>query len=623
MIRFKLDGIVVTNPDGWEDVVSKVKRDDTYNAVLIYQESEVEFTEDGYTYLYDKFLEGYCSVVDVIMEESCDDGQGYVPLFVGKIFISDCEFNERTCKAKAKLEDNSFFSMIKNNQRIKTALDADVTKNNQPLASAIVYEVDLYDISTNTNVVRNNMPTIRVYEVLKYLISFMSDNRIGFASDLFNIGGKYEGLCTCMGATIRTGSSSTWTPVSFQDFFKEVYSATEPLVMIVENPYTNPVIRIEDLNYTYVNNISLICENVYEVNTSVETSKLYTSVKVGTSITDDTNTLSFPEDINYFGFKSEEVYIVGDCNIDNTLDLTGNFARSSNIIERQLIDQIYDDNYFLLDTILTNSTTGRTTNTNTFDEVPALFYYNDRLRNSQIMSRWSGGLPNSIKQSLGPQGNGLFLAYSAAAQNVVILIPSQFTNVSFNTGSFYDGTDTFTAGISSIYYFRFTGTLIYNFTAPGQTSAIDIFIEVFDSSNNFKFRQYGGRSYFSDTANIKNIVKEFRVNMSAGDYAVLQFMPFSTLFDINQGASFECFQNTIGGGIYETYEPNDYPVITYEFDYPIEKSQFDAIVSNPLGKIAFNMDGQAFRFGWIKELTYNHIKKTASMKLFARQNNAS
>ena len=624
MIRFKLDGTVVTNPDGWEDVVSKVKRDDIYNAVLIYQESEVEFTLDGYDYLYNKLLDGYCNIIDVTMEQSCDDGQGYVPLFVGKIFISDCEFNERTGKAKAKLEDNSFFSMIKNNQKIKTALNADVTKNNQTLFPAVVYEVDVYDIGTNASVVRNNMPTLRVYEVFKYLISFMSDNRIGFASDLFNVGGKYEGLCTAMGATIRTGAASVWQPVSFQDFFKEVYAATEPLMMILENPYTNPVIRIEDVNYTYVNSVSVICNNVYEINTSVNTAKLYTSIQLGSSLTDDTFSLSFPEDINYFGFKQEEIYIIGECNVDNSLDIVGNFCRSSNTIERQLNDQIYDDKYFLIDTELSSSTSGRTTNTNTFDEVPALYYYNDRLRNSQIMSRWSGGLPNAIKQSLGPQGNGLFKAYSAAPQSIVLLaVPSQFTNVAFNTGSFYDGTDTFTAGISSIYYFKFEGTITFSFTGPGQNTAAYPIAVVRDSASNFKYQVADSLIYFSSSQNVKTVKREFRLTLSAGDQVTLNWITPSVLLDIDAGASWECYQNTIGGGVYETFSPRDYPVLLYDFECPIDKASFDTIVSNPIARIAFNTDGQAFRYGWIKDLTYNHVKKTATFKLFAKQSNAS
>lgn len=367
MIRFYLDGTLFENPDGWDELRSKVKRDDNLNAVLIFQEASVEFTGDAYTYLYDKLLTiGFCAVVDIQVEQSCTDGNGWQLLFKGRIFLADCEFNERTGKAQAKLEDNSYYSLIKNNAKIKTALDTDLTKNGQPLAQAPVYEVDFYSVAANTLQV-SDVPCIRVYDALQYLISFMSDNRVGFASNLFDIGGRWEGLCITTGQRMRTKTATPWEQLNFITLLNEVYYATEPLIMIIEDPYGSPTIRIEEQGYSYANTTNFLLENVYEVTTGIEQEKLYSSVIVGSSDTDDTFTYPFPEEIDFFGFKTEQLFITGECNIDNELQLQGDFIRSSNLIEKQLSFQDYDKSYFIIHTELASNVSGRTTNTNVFN----------------------------------------------------------------------------------------------------------------------------------------------------------------------------------------------------------------------------------------------------------------
>jgi len=629
MIRFYLDGTLYENPDGWDELRSKIKRDDNLNAVLIFQEASVEFTGDAYTYLYDKLItDGFCSVVEIEVQQSCSDGNTYQTLFKGRIFLADCEFNERTGKAQAKLEDNSYYSLIKNNAKIKTALDTDLTKNGQPLTQAPVYEVDFYSVSANT-LTKSDVPCMRVYDAFKYLISFMTDNKVGFASSLFDIGGRWEGLCITTGERIRTNTDLPWQQINFTTLINEVYYATEPLIMIIEDPYGSPVIRIEDRNYSYANTTNFLLENVYEVVTGVEQAKLYSSVTVGSSNVDDTfSTTNFPENIDFLGFKSEQLFITGECNIDNDLQLTGDFIRSSNIIDKQLLNQDYDKEFFLIHTELASNVSGRTTNTNIFNESPPRYYYNDALRNSEIMNRWSGGLPSSLIKYVGVIGDGLFEATSAALQTFSVFTgltaPVQFTNIINNSGGFWDGTDTYTAATTGIYYFTYRATITN--VAPNVGGIGRAMMRVFDSGNNFKYEESYTFSLPSTGGGFVNIVENYRLTLNTGDYAQLFTVyesPGIQAINVITGASLECTSNTIGGAAINTYDPTEYPVLTYTFDYPLTDNQFNSLVLNPIGKIGFAMASQPFRYGWVKDISYNHINKSATIKLITSQSNAT
>jgi len=53
----------------------------------------------------------------------------------------------------------------------------------------------------------------------------------------------------------------------------------------------------------------------------------------------------------------------------------------------------------------------------------------------------------------------------------------------------------------------------------------------------------------------------------------------------------------------------------HRFNYPMSQSEFDVILANPTGRIQFAMEGQQPRFGWIKQMKYNHTTATAEFVL--------
>jgi hypothetical protein len=638
MIEVILDDIVITKPNSWKELSSKLKREDGYNAVLLYQETNLELTDEGYNYLYSKLLsDGFCAVIKCEIRETCNEGNTYDQLIVGKIFLSDVKFNEKSCTANVKLEDQSFFAMIKNNLKIKTTVDARKSKNQLDISSYLPpdYLVDYYDVATNASVVKANVYTVRVYDAFKYMIAFITDGRVGFESTLFNVGGKWDGLAITTGKRIYSGSKENWQQFSMQDLFTEVSNCTEPLLMILEDPYTNPVIRIESLEYTYSSNIIMTIDDIYEVTTSVETDQIYTNVKVGTDILNDDQALPFPEQINLFGFKKEEVYLVGECNIDNDLDLNGTWVRSNNVIEDiiYLNSENYNENIFFVETIRTSNTTGRTTNENIFNISPAVYYYNTGLTNDNILERYIGKFPNSVAQLIGDTQDGLFQAvdYSGTIPYTVNEFQLDYGNEVYDFGNDYDAfTSTFTAPLAGIYSFK-ASVNFNNFTwsASSQSLGIELILKYFDSGGNPTSNVVLDTKYADNFPPIPTpyayLAGTRTQKMNQGDYVQVWVRLFNVLssfvsFDKVSPGTFVCYDNSLGGGIIINKDPKNYPILLHEFEYPLNTTQWENIINNPLGRIQFKMNKQPYRNAWIKEIKYQHITKIAKFKLITSSN---
>jgi len=146
MMQFLLDDIIYDAPKGWEDIETTIKRDYEYNSVLANQDTDVDFTGEAYNYLYTKLrTDGYCTKIKFEVRISAD-GITYRTLLRGNLFMSDIQFNERTCTATVKIEDNSYYAMINNNKSISTTLDSGRSKNGLAISVPPVYEVDFLDI---------------------------------------------------------------------------------------------------------------------------------------------------------------------------------------------------------------------------------------------------------------------------------------------------------------------------------------------------------------------------------------------------------------------------------------------------------------------------------------------
>ena len=639
-MQFLLDDIIFDSPKGWEDIETSIKRDFQYNSVLANQDTEVDFTGEAYDYLYTKLrTDGFCTRIKFDVRYSTD-GLIYSTLLRGNLFLSDIQFNERTCTATVKIEDNSYYAMINNNKSISTALDSGRSKNGVSIPVPPVYQVDFQNIVT-LGIARADVNCYRVYDAFEYLIRFMSDGRLQFASDYLQttaftdplegslLGFGWKGLCITTGINIRVGTTVndfSQSLFSFDDLWNEI-NRRIPLVLIVENPYNeNPTIRIENRDYQYTDANIFTASDVYEVISKVDTKSIYAKVNVGSSVVD--NQGLFPEQIHFFGFGPEEYIVQGECNIDTALELGTDWVTSSNVIAQSLNGaQDYDSNLFLIETEYFTATSGKTWNFNNLGLITSVVYYfNTNLTNSYILSRYRGGIPGDLAQYTGVKGDGEFFANELTSYNVGVLTPMTFTNVVFNNAGFWDGNDKYTTPLAGVFTFNLIGTVISTgFTTPTQSCTVTLRAFIYDAGGTVQSNAligYLSTSSLSDPDDSFNITTQLILN----DGWYVRFFATKTASipgitaTIQTNSSIECLDNSIGGGIFVTVDKTDIPIYLYEMEYPMCQDDFDIIMANTVGTVQFNMSGQPYRRGWISELTYNHTRGVATIKLISKNN---
>lgn len=226
------------------------------------------------------------------------------------------------------------------------------------------------------------------------------------------------------------------------------------------------------------------------------------------------------------------------------------------------------------------------------------------------------------------QGDGIFKAYlgSALAFGTGLVVDNSVntTNVAVNTGSYFDGTDRFTAAVSGVYDISmFIEADVTSFS--GTRADIAMRIRQFDSAGNLINtaipRSTGGGSIFSYfTTGIVTRSLTARIVMNAGDYLNLSFTKVDSFGTLSSGSLtlntyWQCDENTVGGGIFAESDYRDYPVNIFEFEYPLTKAQWDAIRNMPEGKILFSMSDTDHRGAYIKEIKYNHMTGVSTFSL--------
>lgn len=660
MVKFYLDSVEYDNPLGWDEISTKIVRNFDINALLVYQDLSLTFTGAAYDYLYSKLNdEGYCSIVElnIVYYEDCEH------IINGLIFVSDIEFNERQCQAKCKIEDNSYYAKIRNNMKLFTSLYAGKSKNSVDITVPTEYFADLTGL---TNIrVDENIPCIKVYDAFRYLVDFMSDGTLQFNSTAFGPGGAWEGLVITNGYRIFNKSATDQYQVSFDKLFDEINKRI-PIIVFVENPLSAvPIIRIEELSYSYGSAQVQQHTDIYEIVTKTDNTLLYSKVKVGTSVTDDTATNYFPENTPFFGWLREEYNLQINCNIDRALDLNCDYASAFNVLWRCLYFQDYQANIFLLDTIV--DTPGGYSGQIYAEDIFNIgnYYMNARLNNASVLTRYIGGMPGDPAQFFGTTGDSYFKVNNTTNITAVPTLSTSYNTITWNN-EVSDPDSRFTDPKFTAYY-----TAIYNFkiqiawnlpedpnwfvSSPNTDSygKFDWYFEVRDAANNLKSRTFlystgnicgihwdDGPNYyppvgFNVQTNGASSIIDFSAVLLSTWYVQIVCIntvtnPISSpywgslneFWGINQVSSSYWLSNdnTIGGGTFIQADVNDYPIYLYKYDYPLSLSEWNTLVSNTVNKIGFNMSGQLIRNGWMKDISYNYNTGIASVQLISSKN---
>ena len=660
MVKFYIDSNEYENPTDWDQISTKIVRNFDINALLVYQDLSLTFTGEAYSYLYSKLNdEGFCSIVElnIIYYGDCEHQINAL------IFVSDIEFNERTCEAKCKIEDNSYYAKIRNNMKLNTSLYSGKSKNGIDITVPTSYLTDLTGLANNR--VSENIPSIKVYDAFRYLVDFMSDETLLFNSTAFGPGGAWEGLVLTNGYRINNVNATDQYQVSFDKLFDEINKRI-PIIVFVENPLSaTPIIRIEELSYSYGSAQIQQHTDIYEIVTRTENTLLYSKIKVGTSVTDDTLSNEFPENTPFFGWLREEYTLQINCNIDRALDLNCDYATAFNVIWRSIYFQDYQANIFLLDTLVDSP--GAYTGAIIAEDIFNIgrYYMNARLNNASVLTRYIGGMPGDAAQFYGATGDSYFKVQNTGTITAVPITSTTYNTITWNN-EVTDPQNRFTnpkfiAQFTAVYDFDIK--IAWNLpedpswfvTAPNTDSygRYEWYYEVRDAANNLESRTflystgnvcgihwYDGPNFyppggFNVQTNGVSPIINFTAALLQGWY--VQIVCINTVtnpiispywgslneyWNINQTSSsyWLSFENSIGGGTFIAADVNDYPIYLYKYDYPLSLSEWNTLVSNTVNRIGFNMSGQLLRNGWMKDVSYNYNTGMATIQLISSRN---
>lgn len=360
MLQFKLDSTVYlcSNPS---DFVEVIDRDKDTKALALKYEGELEFIGDGYDYLKGLFDSNFCQSVSLEVDLDCN-GTGFTNYFTGTIFLSDVKFDLTRCVASCPFTDAGFWAKIFNNIDTKIQLDLTETKLGQTLTKCPESLIQFFDPATavyDDFPVTGNRMCFDVSDVFTYLVAWMTDNSVTFASTYLGALAASEQIAVLAGIELRTADNAVSPNISFGDLFKEL-SKKLNLSMGVDSVAGVPRVRIEESSYFFGNTASATLTNANDVSQTIDRTLLYGVLDIGSkkwirNLSDGTAGSLNPNVIN--GFIDQEYPVNAACNTNNKLDLVSDYIIDSNIFEdvlenndgtsTNLVDK-YDEDVFMV-----------------------------------------------------------------------------------------------------------------------------------------------------------------------------------------------------------------------------------------------------------------------------------
>lgn len=652
MYRAILDSVVMDEPQGWESMSYTLKRDYNIRGIVTTQDGQFVFQKDGYDYLYSLLLSSAgTSKVDFIIQISEDGGDTYVDDYKGIIFVSDCEFNERTKEVKCKIQDDSYYARINNNKSIGFYLYGSKSKNNISIDPCDVYTIQYFDVTTGSYITQTfnggyEGAGYRSFDVLRFAIEWMTDGIMGFASSVFDTSGSYEHYYTTHGRAIQladqsvTGSTAcsqavwetNWDKVSWETILKE-YSNRFNLWWTIDYSTGTPVFRLEKEEYFRGTSTVHYAFDLNEIKTKINNLLFYAKVQFGQGEDLYDSGTHFPS-LAFLGSRNEEFQVAYESNIDTTLNLKTGWTHSPNVIEYLLVngtasDQHYDKMIFIIECEPDSGSNVKAVKANNIDN-SAYSFYNQSLMNIEIAKRFFGAIPSTIASYL-TDIDCTFSARGSRLENLIsptdtyTSIPSGTSRkIVFGTqiddpGSNYDPSNswfvvprdgTFSFKVEA-YWAKFVppGTYIelQRYDA-GYTTLLGS-IRIGDLRNgahqNFPLVNESYSGTISALAG-ELIIAAIHCDSTAVGSASIFFADYQYFY---------CIGSSTTGGDYQFYDPDDFPAFLHETVQDMSNSEFKNINQNNTGLCEFKMYEDQIRKGWFDMVKFTPAKSQASITL--------
>lgn len=685
--KFYIDGQLTDQPINDTELSTSIKRDRQLNNLLVTQDVELEYNGNnappigaisGYSYLKTLFFDGACNEAQVsIYDELADNSLSLY--YSGTIKIPSIKIDLQTLTLKTKIQDNSFYAYINNNKNVDVDLSAELTKSQLPLTPITKYSIDMFN---QTNCIYGSTlspPALYeaylVYDVFDLLVRAISDNKVSFASDFLDSLDNKPFLCKGQDLlnsyTLYPNAQPVVIKLTFEKLFNEMRKLYNVFFWIDTNDIQNPILRMESFDGSYDFNVIYNFNDIKELDVSIDSVSLASNVLVGS---EKVTSGLFDSGISYFGWREEEFFPLGQCNIDNELNLINSFIIDTNSIQDIMINQSIDliDDIFIIECDNVDDI-NKTAIAHQFDILnDGSCYYNESINNFNKVQRYSNQFVTTFGNFNGlggydfraSIGNNIIFSDSsntgiASSINTFSLpgtLPSNFTytsygpiiftnettNGNYDNGGFYESTNgIYTIPADGIYNFEVGAN--YDISGIATSNILDGYsfkmrfnLRMYDSLNNLKL-WIESPSYpaFSNGLQINGSYTKsttFVVNALATDYVVMYFQvgmakrlapfpnPSPPYLNI-----YEAYFTTLatptgqGGGASGNNNANKY---LYEFNYPIPQSDFVTLLKNVTNKIEFEKDGIT-RFGWIESMKRNDWNGNTQIKLITRNDSDS
>jgi len=668
MFKFYLDNQLTDQPEGLP--VTTIKRDNQLKGILITQEVELVWNNNndltpgeisGYQYIKSIFDESICNEIAVDIYDQISPSETYLT-YTGIIKIPQIEISEQPVNIKAKVQDNSFYSYLYNNRELKVDLRATQTKNKINLTPINYYQVDLFSSISGVygSTIGIYYKGYRVYDVFSFIVSALTDNKVSFSStylstltyDLM----LFKGESLINSYTVYPTLPDPVFEISFQDLFNEIDKLKNLYYYIDTSNPDAPVLRIENSEQVYSGTVIYSFTGIKDLVTTIDSGKLYSDVEVGSTNTASgitANIYTFNEAISYYGWKRENFFPLGQCNVSARLNLVSEWVLSNNAIMDAAIggSVSFIDNFFAIecDSVDTTLFTAKAHRYDYFGQATPPYFYNFGLNNYAKLQRHSDKFETIFGTFLGIGGNGFrALLGDDGTQNITYMTgnvnnpnfippggrtdPARYVNETTEGG--YDGNNNY-SNVLFRYVVPVNGNYSFLHSLFFETEAlvggIDFFragpgITITDAALNVKLDVVNPADYYYDSFQIRDAIAV--ADLVAGDivtgYYQIEYFPNGTgqtqniarLFTVLWNSFLEC-NGTPEGGVSITAGNRTIKKLIHVFEYDIAESDWRTIQSNPTGMALFEKDGVT-RHGWIEDVTHNNDTGRTKVKLISQ-----
>jgi hypothetical protein len=351
--KFYIDGQLTDQPVNDTALSTTIRRDQSIGGMVVTQDVRMIYngnndlepgTVSGYTLLKNAFDTGTCNELVInIYDEVSSDRTDFI--YAGVIKVPSVQIDEQRILASVAVQDNSFYSYINNNKSIEYNCNSVKTKNRLDITPPDVYEVDCFDSTTGIygSSIGFKYRGHRVYDVFRFIIAAISDNKIGFESLFLQ---NEPELFIFDGFALINANTDPTVKTSFSKLFDEVNKIKNMAFYIDTTDQLNPILRIEDKQSLFSGVQIYDFEDIKELTSRVKTDNIYGTVRVGATDNDGGAApfiYTFESGISYLGWREEVYTPLGQCNIDNELNLVNEYGITSNDIHNQLVGASTED----------------------------------------------------------------------------------------------------------------------------------------------------------------------------------------------------------------------------------------------------------------------------------------